>query len=131
MKNKYGIAFFAITITAALIITCAYQFSYYRAKERAQEARLKKESEIQLEKEPAKEPEKTVAADGEALKEDCYYLMEVNGYIVVYLSDKKTPFEYTDILYDELPEKLRNEIRNGKYIEDTKELYGFLENYSS
>lgn len=66
-----------------------------------------------------------------ASKNDCYYLMEVNGYIVVYFSDKKTPYEYTDIHYDELPELLRQEITNGKYIESTAELYGFLENYSS
>lgn len=125
MKNKYGIGFFLVTIIAVLFITCAYQLSYHKAKERAAEAKVEKE------KEPADEPEKTVATEGEALKDDCYYLMEVNGYIVVYLSDKKTPYEYTDILYDELPEKLREEIRNGKYIEDTKELYGFLENYSS
>lgn len=131
MKNKYGIGFFIITLTAALLITCAYQFSYYKAKERAQEARLKRETENKTEKPPAAPAENTVAAGGEALKEDCYYLMEINGYIVVYLSDKKTPFEYTDILYEELPEKLRDEIRNGKYIKDTKELYGFLENYSS
>ncbi len=131
MKNKYGIGFFVISLAAVLLITCAYQFSYYKAKERAQEARLKREAETKTEKAAAAQPENTVAADGEALKEDCYYLMEINGYIVVYLSDKKTPYEYTDILYDELPEKLRDEIRNGKYIEDTKELYGFLENYSS
>ena len=57
--------------------------------------------------------------------------MEVNGYIVVYLSDKETPYEYTDIRYDDLPAVLRQEIRNGKYIADLEELYGFLENYSS
>lgn len=57
--------------------------------------------------------------------------MEVNGYVVVYLSDKKTPYEYTDIKYDDLPAELRDEIRNGKYVEDAKSLYGFLENYSS
>lgn len=125
MKNKYGIGFLILSITAILLITCAYQLSYYRAKERAEEARIK------TEKEPAAKPEETIATEGDALKEDCYYLMEVNGYIVVYLSDKKTPYEYTDILFDELPEKLREEIRNGKYIEDTKTLYGFLENYSS
>ena len=125
MKNKYGIGFLLISVTAILIITCAYQLSYHRAKEQAQEARIK------TEKEPAMEPEKAIATKGDALKEDCYYLMEVNGYIVVYLSDKKTPYEYTDILFDELPEKLQEEIRNGKYIEDTKTLYGFLENYSS
>ena len=57
--------------------------------------------------------------------------MEVNGYVVVYLSDRKTPYEYTDILYDELPAILRQEIRNGKYLEGSEELFGFLENYSS
>ena len=73
----------------------------------------------------------SVTNGSKASKNDCYYLMEVNGYIVVYFSDKKTPYEYTDIHYDELPELLRQEIRNGKYIESTAELYGFLENYSS
>ena len=77
------------------------------------------------------EDSSSVTTGSKASKNDCYYLMEVNGYIVVYFSDKKTPYEYTDILYDELPELLRQEIRNGKYIESTAELYGFLENYSS
>ena len=79
MKNKYGIGFLIISVAAILLITCAYQLSYYRAKERAGEARIK------TEKEPAAKPEEAVAAEGDALKEDCYYLMEVNGYIVVYL----------------------------------------------
>ena len=87
---------------------------------------------IKEQEEPAtSKSEPTVSADGQALKEDCYYLMEVNGYVVVYLSDKKTAYEYTDILYDELPATIREEIRNGKYMESTEELYGFLENYSS
>lgn len=125
MKNKYGIGFFTTAIIAILVITCAYQLSFQKAKEHAQE-QARAEAERQ-----ADEAEDLVAADGEALKEDCYYLMEVNGYLVVYLSDKTTPYEYTDILYDELPAMLREEIRNGKYIESTEELYGFLENFSS
>ena len=118
MKNKYGIGFFAAAIILMLVLTGAYQLTYYKARERAA-----------LEKEETSD--EAVAAEGEALKEDAYYLMEVNGYVVVYLSDKETPFEYTDIPYDELPALLREEIRNGKYIESTEELYGFLENYSS
>lgn len=125
MKNKYGIGFFTTAIIAILVITCAYQLSFQKVKEHAQE-QARAEA-----KEQADEAEELVAADGEALKEDCYYLMEVNGYLVVYLSDKTTPYEYTDILYDELPAMLREEIRNGKYIESTEELYGFLENFSS
>lgn len=128
MKNKYGIGFFAVAIIAALVISSAYQLSYQKAKERAR-AEVKVTEEEQEEAGEASEP--SVSADGQALKEDCYYLMEVNGYVVVYLSDKKTPYEYTDIMYDELPAVMREEIRNGKYIEGQDELYGFLENYSS
>lgn len=126
MKNKYGIGFFAVAIIAVLAISSAYQWSYQRAKERAQ-IRVTEEEE----KTVTSTPQKTVSADGQALKEDCYYLMEVNGYVVVYLSDKKTPYEYTDILCDELPAAIQDEIKNGKYVESIEELFGFLENYSS
>ena len=60
-----------------------------------------------------------------------FYLYEKNGYVVVYENDKKTPYEYTDIFYEELPELLKQEIKNGKYIKNEEELYGFLENYTS
>ena len=89
--------------------------------------------EIQAEKtaEKQKTQDLSVAADGQALKEDCYYLKSLNGYVVVYLNDKKTVYEYTDIPLDGLPETLQQEIHNGKYVETSAALYGFLENYSS
>ena len=126
MRNKYGIGFFATAIIAMLVITCAYQFSFHKAKEQAENIHAQKEQQ-----EIEEESGALVEADGEAMKEDCYYLMEVNGYVVVYLSDKVTPYEYTAIAYDELPPTVRAEVRNGKYIESPEELYGFLENYSS
>lgn len=129
MKNKYGIGFFAAAIILLLVLTGAYQLTYHKAKERAAlELEETKENEAAPRSQSSGE---AVTTEGEALKEDAYYLMEVNGYIVVYLSDKETPYEYTDIPYDELPALVREEIRNGKYIENTEELYGFLENYSS
>ena len=126
MRNKYGIGFFATSIIAMLVITCAYQFSFHKANELAEKIHAQKEQQ-----EIEEESSALVEADGEAMKEDCYYLMEVNGYVVVYLSDKVTPYEYTAIAYDELPPTVRAEVRNGKYIESPEELYGFLENYSS
>ena len=57
--------------------------------------------------------------------------MEVNGYVVVFLSDKKTAYDYTSIEVSTLPTELQNEVKNGKYIESTQLLYSFLENYSS
>ena len=91
MKNKYGIGFFAAVIIIMLVISCASSFSFYKAKKEVKE----EIAEEQQENAKAKEP--SVSTDGQALKEDCYYLMEVNGYVVVYLSDKKTVYEYTDI----------------------------------
>ncbi len=126
MKNKYGIGFFVISILSIFILTCAYQLSRKYTLERAEE-----KTRLIQEEQAAREEEESIAAEGTALKEDCYYLMEVNGYVVVYLSDKKTPYEYTDIRYDDLPDSLREEIRNGKYMEGIEELYGFLENYTS
>lgn len=120
MKNKYGIGLFAIALILILLISCAYQYTFQLAKEREEKER---KAEMAA--------EEYASVDGQALKADCYYLMEENGYIVVYLSDKKTAYEYTDISYDRLPANLRNEIRNGKYVGSQDELYGFLENYSS
>lgn len=136
MRNKLGIGFLAVMIVALMLVTGAYQLSYQRAKEQM-EAKIQIAEDTRAEERREEDASvvnpdpATVAADGQAMKEDCYYLMEVNGYVVVYLSDKKTPYEYTDIKYDDLPAELRDEIRNGKYVEDAKSLYGFLENYSS
>lgn len=127
MNKKYGIGFFVIAFAVVLILSGAFQLSFYKAKEKS----IQNHESTGTENLTSTDSHESVEAEGQAMKEDCYYLMEVNGYIVVYLSDKKTPYEYTDIMYDELPPVLREEIRNGKYLDGTDELYGFLENYSS
>lgn len=60
-----------------------------------------------------------------------YYLIAENDYVTVYYIDKSTVYEYTNIVVGELPDDLKTEIRNGKYISTLDELYSFLENYSS
>ena len=59
------------------------------------------------------------------------YAKVTSEHATAYLSDKKTVYEYTDISLEDLPENLQKEIQNGKYIETSESLYGFLENYSS
>ena len=49
----------------------------------------------------------------------------------MYLSDKETVYEFTEIPVNDLPEEIQQEIATGKYIPTVKELYAFLENYSS
>lgn len=60
-----------------------------------------------------------------------YYLVEENGCVTAYYIDKKTVFEYTNIVVDTLPDDIKKQVQKGKYIVDVDSLYDFLENYSS
>lgn len=121
--KKYSIGFVIAGLAVLMLVSGAYQLSYHALEERTIEEKVPETRK--------KEPEESVAAEGEAMKNYCYYLLDKNGYVVVYLSDKETIYEYTSIDVETLPVTLQNEIKNGKYIEDVEELYGFLENYSS
>ena len=60
-----------------------------------------------------------------------YYLMVLDGKIVVMEEDKKTVYLTTDIYAEALSDSLKQELILGKYIYDIEELYGFLESYTS
>lgn len=64
-------------------------------------------------------------------KEEGFFLLNENHYVVVY--DKNLNFLYmnTGILTEELPEDLQNEVIRMKFVENESELYHFLESYSS
>ena len=124
MEKKYGIGLFAAALALMVVITFGYRAEY-------------RYSQKFVEKETAEQPdsrvkqENTVSTQGDAQKEEVYYLRELNGYVAVYMNDRKTVYEYTNILVSELPEAYREQIREGMVIEGTDRLYGFLENYSS
>lgn len=111
MKKKYGIGIIILSVLFLYIISYGAYNEYTKNTE---------ESEFQ-----------SIQTEGQVFDKHGFYLFESNGYIVVFESDKRTPYEYTDILYDELPEILKKEIQNGKFIKNEEELYGFLENYTS
>lgn len=64
-------------------------------------------------------------------EEKGFFLLNENHYVVVYDSSLSYVYMNTDILVEELPESLQEEILNIKYVEDERELYNFLESYSS
>lgn len=70
---------------------------------------------------------------GEETYEDdtAFQLKTEDGYVVVYKKDTEEVFEYTDIPFETLPEKLQAEVLLGKTVENLDDLYNFLENYSS
>lgn len=64
-------------------------------------------------------------------EEKGYYLVVEDHFIVVYEEDRQRLHMNTDILLDDLNDRLKAEIIQGKYIENDEELYNFLESYSS
>lgn len=60
-----------------------------------------------------------------------FYLDVQMGRIVVYQAEDDTLYAYTEVKFNQLPEEVKQEVLEGKYIETVEELYHFLESYSS
>ena len=73
------------------------------------------------------DPESVKAASGEY----AYYLAEEFGYVIIYQSDRQSVYEYTTIPVSDLPKEIQEELQAGKGVPGERELYDFLENYSS
>lgn len=119
MKKRYCIGFFVIIFLLFLLLEIGYQVNYRYVMDR-QDARIAKEQE-----------QKFISTKGEATKNEGYYLRELHGYVAVYFQDGTTLYELTEIPFSSLPKEVQEAVRVGKYVETTRELYGFLENYSS
>ena len=124
MGKKYGIGIFTIALVIMAVVTYGYRAEYRYSQELVEEGK-KEQTENSISQ------EKTVSTQGDAQKDELYYLKDLNGYVVVYMNDRTTVYEYTNILISDLPDTYQNEIKNGMIIEGTEKLYGFLENYSS
>ncbi|OUP50874.1 hypothetical protein [Lachnoclostridium sp. An181] len=120
MKAKYGIGFLAALAILMAALSGAYQMGYNKVKQEYEAKLETREQKIE-----------TVTTDGQASAEETYYICALNGYVVVYRSDKKSLYEYTNIRVDMLPLDVQKEVEKGKEVEGLKDVYGFLENYSS
>lgn len=65
------------------------------------------------------------------IKDGGYILYCIGGKVVIYYSDFVTIYDYTDIDINDLPDELQQEIKCGKQIKSLKELYEFLEEFTS
>ena len=60
-----------------------------------------------------------------------FFLAVYNNKIIVYLEDKETIFIETDIVLEQLPENIQQDIINMMWLDSEEDLYNFLETYSS
>ena len=100
MKRKYSIGLICAIVLLLLVLSVGYRKQYEYVEE---QVRIDEEKE-------------TLSVQGSAAKEQIFYLKSLNGYVVVYLEDGKTIFEYTDIKVSELSEEMQQEIEQGKRI---------------
>lgn len=60
-----------------------------------------------------------------------YYIKAVNHELIVYRSDQEEEYMPTDLTLEMLPENVQQEIINTKCFNDIREVYDFLESYTS
>ena len=123
MKRKYCIGFFAAIFMIMILLEFGYRWSYQQKSDR------QKENTTFLQEKT--EPTEVLAVEGNVEKNSEYLLKELNGYVIVYLSDEKTVYEVTGISINELPKEVQSQIQEGIKFDSINELYAFLENYSS
>ena len=63
--------------------------------------------------------------------ENQFYVCRRGDFIVVYYSDLKTVYEYTEIRVDGLADEIRQSVEQGFYVKDAQKLYSILEGYTS
>ena len=60
-----------------------------------------------------------------------FYVCRKGDFIVVYYSDLKTVYEYTEIPVNSLPEEIQRSVERGFYVKNAQELCSILEGYTS
>ena len=71
--------------------------------------------------------EGNVTADSDSPTEEGYWVKAVNNVIFVYKSDKSTVIAQTDINISQLSTKEKNILSDGIYLENSEELFKYLE----
>lgn len=123
MRKKYCIGFFVAIFMIVICLELGYRWKDHYIEEKQEEQTELSMSMVQ--------DEKMVTAKAEGKKNSEYLLKELNGYVIVYLSDEKTVYEVTGIAISELPDEVQTQVREGMKLYSADELYAFLENYSS
>ncbi len=125
----------AVVITAALVImllrrNTSTQPEQQNGTELVEMVPAQEQAEAEREEE-ADMTEANAGAEAEQESAFRFLLLENDDAVIVYELPEQKLFEYTDVDFGALPDVLREEIRQGKYLKNEEELYNFLENYTS
>lgn len=112
MKKKYCIGFFVVLFVFVSLLGIGYQVSYQYVMDRQMARQQDKQ-------------QRSVAVKGEAEKNEGYYLAELHGYVVVYLFDQSTIYEFTDIPFEELPKEVQTNVKQKNMLKQRRNFTHF------
>lgn len=134
MRRKYLIGLFFICLLCIVILIILIQMKRYDERDLQKLQLEEKAIEIQneeLETQNVSQVDATVVENIPKVLSE-YYAKNVNGCICIFKADGNTLFYESDILFEDLPIEVREEIDGqGKYFSTELEVYYFLESYSS
>ena len=89
-------------------------------------------SESTMDAIPTEVSEEWEVAESMTLQQNARYVIgEADGYLVVYMADESTVYLETNIRLSHLDDAMQDAVKSHIYIRDDRELYDFLESYSS
>lgn len=126
--KKYVICLFLFFGVSAACVTAGYV-----AKTRYEKARTETVTETEPETETVTE-DYQVANQQKVVHETVaeeYYLVAEDGFLLVFLKDKKTICLYTHVPLMDFPAKERDRLREGIWFPSMMEVFNYLESYTS
>lgn len=127
--RRIGIYFFCV-----VAIGCITSGILYRKNEKADEIRLEKAIQNEATENTQNTNQvlvETIEVSDSSICHGRFFVIEEDGYLVIYDKSSMKRYDETTILVENLPEKLRLKVQEGIYFMNEEELYAFLESYSS
>lgn len=128
--KKYIICLLLFIAVSAACLTAGYMITRnYNQEEVEGVPATEIQSETFVEDQIAANQEK-VSHEAVTVAEE-YYLVAEDGFLLVFLKDKKTICLYTHIPIMDFPEMERERLREGIWFESMMEVFNYLESYTS
>lgn len=141
--KRYGICLFLfVGVSAACLVTGFLVTRHYRQQEsrevsRAVEEQLHQALAAETAEPTDTEPQSAQAANTGRVSQEVqqaaeeYYLVCEDGFLLVFLKDRKTICLYTHIPIMDFPEREQERLREGIWFESMMEVFNYLESHTS
>lgn len=130
--RKYKFCLFLFLAVSAACMFAGYMAKQYDGR---REVLYAKETELQTEFETETAAEEHVVVNQEQVLHETvteeYYLVAEDGFLLVFLKDKKTICLYTHVPVMDFPSGERDRLREGIWFSSMMEVFNYLESYTS